>query len=433
MAPGRTVAVIGGGWAGLAAAVQARRGGADVTVFEMAPQLGGRARDVSVDGVALDNGQHIAIGAYRETLALLRDLGVAEGLAFLRTPLRLIDANGEGLVLPRGRSLLGFVRGVLGHSTWSWGDKLSLLRAAVGWLARGFRCAEVLTVARLARPISARVQRELIEPLCVAALNTSADEASARVFLRVLRDALFGGPGASDLLLPRLGLGDVLPSPAARWLAHAGATVHLRHRVGALAPAKDGWAVDGSPFDVVVLAASAQENARLVAAIAPTWAEMAGAMPFAPIVTVYLRSPGTSLPSPMLALNADDRHPAQFVFDRGQLGGPQGLLAFVISGAEKWVEMGSAATLDATLRQAENALARFLKEPLDTVRVVTEKRATFRCVPALHRPPMRIADRLWAAGDYVDGPYPATLEGAVRSGIAAGRAACGPLHQPASK
>jgi hypothetical protein len=135
----------------------------------------------------------------------------------------------------------------------------------------------------------------------------------------------------------------------------------------------------------------------------------------------------------MLALAADERHPAQFVFDRGQLGGPKGLLAFVISGAEKWVGRGSGATLDATLRQAETALGAFLKGPLDAVRVVTEKRATFRCTPGLRRPSMAIADRVWAAGDYLEGPYPSTLEGAVRSGTAAGRAACGPMHGPASK
>ena len=433
MTAGRTVAVIGGGWAGLAAAVEASRAGADVTLFEMAPQLGGRARDVSVDGMALDNGQHIAIGAYSETLALLRDLGIAEDHAFLRMPLRLMDADGEGLILRGGPSSLAFVRGVLTHSGWSWADKLSLLRAAAGWLAGGFRCSELLTVADLSRTIRDRVQRELIEPLCVAALNTDASAASARVFLRVVRDALFSGSGASDLLLPRLGLGKILPTPAAHWLVRAGVTIHLRHRVQELMAAGPGWTVDGAPFDAVVLASTTSENARLVNAVSPTWAAMAGALPFAPIATVYLRSVGTSLPWPMLVLHADERQPAQFVFDRGQLGGVEGLLAFVISGAEKWVDLGSEAMLDATRRQAEATLGAFLRSPLEAVQVVIEKRATFRCTPALRRPVPEIANRLWAAGDYLEGPYPSTLEGAVRSGIAAGCAANRSLHGPASK
>jgi len=425
MTAGRSVAVIGGGWAGLAAAVEARRHGALVTLFEMAPQLGGRSRDVSVDGAVLDNGQHIAIGAYSATLTLLHDLGVEEGHAFLRLPLRLVDAKGDGLVLPDGPPWLAFLRGVLAHTTWSLADKLSLLRAAAGWLAGGFRCPEVLTVASLTRGIRTRVRRELIEPLCVAALNTSATEASARVFLRVIADALFAGRGASDLLLPRLNLGDVLPRPAARWLEGAGATLLLRHWVRELAVADDGCAVDGTRYDAVVLAATASESARLAGAIAPAWAETAGALSFAPIVTVYFRSPGTFLPWPMLSLAADETHPAQFVFDRGQLGGAEGLLAFVISGAEKWVEFGSGPTVEATRRQAEASLGTYLRGPLEAIQVVVEKRATFRCTPALRRPPMRIAESLYAAGDYLEGPYPSTLEGAVRAGIAAGRASCG--------
>jgi hypothetical protein len=111
--------------------------------------------------------------------------------------------------------------------------------------------------------------------------------------------------------------------------------------------------------------------------------------------------------------------PAQFVFDRGQLGGPQGLLAFVISGAQPWVDRGVDATCKAVMDQATEALGANLRGPLSLVQNMTEKRATFRCTPGLVRPPMRIADGLHAAGDYVAGPYPATLEGAVRSGMQA--------------
>src|SRR4029453_13058887 len=104
-------------------------------------------------------------------------------------------------------------------------------------------CADALTVAELTRGIRPRIQRELIEPLCVAALNTGAHEASAQVFLRVIADALFSGRGASDLLLPRLGLGDLFPAPAADWLDLNGATIRLRHRVRELNVADTGWSV----------------------------------------------------------------------------------------------------------------------------------------------------------------------------------------------
>ena len=103
------------------------------------------------------------------------------------------------------------------------------------------------------------------------------------------------------------------------------------------------------------------------------------------------------------------------------LGGPAGLLAFVVSGAQAWVDRGSDATIAATLAQARHALGTSAAA-LTPMQLVTEKRATFRCTPLLERPPMRVAPGLLAAGDYVDGPYPATLEGAVRAGVAAAHA-----------
>ena len=419
MRAGREIGVVGGGWAGLAAAVEATQRGDRVTLFEMSRQLGGRARDLAINGLGLDNGQHICIGAYSATLRLLRALGVAEADAFVRMPLRVDFADGAGLELRAGPPLLAFAGAVLRHPRWRPGDKLALLGAAARWLAGGFDCDSALTVARLTERLPSAIRAELIDPLCVAALNTPAGEASAAVFLRVLGDALFSGRGSADLLLPRIGLGSLLPAPAGRWLGSAGATVRLGRRVEALTPAGDHWQVDGERYDAVVLAASAIESARLARPFCPAWADTAAALRYEPIVTVYLRGAGAVLPAPMLALRCDSAAPAQFVFDRGRLGGPPGLLAFVISGAQSWVDAGAAATLEAIRRQAESALADLLRAPLETVRLVTEKRATFRCTPNLRRPAMRIAARLYAAGDYVDGPYPSTLEGAVRSGVAA--------------
>lgn len=416
------MAVIGAGWAGLAAAVEACRAGHAVSVFEMAPQPGGRARDVDVGGLRLDNGQHILIGAYVQTLRLMRCVGVAPEQVLLRTPLRLGEPDGNGLFLPPGPATRAFVRGVLARRGWPLAQRLGLLAAAGHWAFGRFRCDAALSVAQLAAGLGPAVRRDLIEPLCVAALNTPADQASAAVFLRVLQDALFSGPGSADLLLPCAGLGDLLPRRAWAWLQHAGAQLHLTHRVHSLQPDTRGWQVDSAGFDRVVLAVPPGEAARLVAGVAPAWSAVAAALRYEPIVTVYLRSAGTRLSEPMLALRSDDAAPAQFVFDRGQLGGPEGLLAFVISGAQPWVERGSEETLRATLAQAQHALASQLRGPLAAVQTITEKRATFRCTPGLQRPPREIAPGLLAAGDHVAGPYPATLEGAVRSGVEAVRA-----------
>jgi squalene-associated FAD-dependent desaturase len=419
------VAIVGAGWAGVAAAVEATLAGAGVTLFEMAPTPGGRARDVSWHGRVVDNGSHICIGAYVETLRLLGTIGVDAAAVFDRRPLTLVDCTGDGLRMRPGPPLRAFALAVLTRRGWGWRDRFALLATAARWRRGGFRCDPRDTVAALTASLPSAVRAEFIEPLCVAALNTPLTRASGSVFLRVLQAALAESAGGADLLLPRVPLGEVFAAPALRWLERAGATTRLGRRVERIDPDGPGWRVDDERFDAVILAATAVEAARLVAPHARRWAEQALALRHEPIATVYATSAGCCLPEPLIALRAGADRPAQFVFDLGQLGRERGLLAFVISGASAWVARGTAATEAATLAQASEQLAPCLRAPLCTVGTIVEKRATFACVPGLDRPPQELAPGLVACGDYVAGPFPATLEGAVRSGVAAARAVAG--------
>ena len=423
--PARRFAVIGAGWAGLAAAVRLVQRGADVTLFEMAGQAGGRARRVSTRAGDFDNGQHILIGAYTATLALMRTVGADPEALLLRRPLILVTPDGRGLQLPAGAAAPAFVRGVLGATGWRWPHRLALLRAAAGWQLRGFNCAPSLTVQQLCARLPAAVHQDLIAPLCVASLNTPSDQASAQVFLRVLRDALFAGPGSADLLLPRVPLSALLPDPALRWLAAAGVSCHTGHRVQRLSQDNSNrWQVDGDAFSGVVLACTATEAARLTTALAPDWSRTAQRLAYQPIVTAYLADNGLRLPQPMLALPACPAAPAQFVFDLGALGGTAGQFAFVVSGAGPALAQGLAACGQAVLAQARAVFnGAFLAPDASVLRHLSaERRATFACTPALDRPALQILPGLVAAGDYLAGPYPATLEGAVRSGEAAASA-----------
>jgi len=410
------IAVVGAGWAGLACAVHAVRAGHDVAVFEAARTLGGRARRVDADGgLALDNGQHILIGAYSATLELMRALGVDPDAAMLRTPLQLRFADGGGLAMPSLPAPLDLLAGILSARGWTWRDKASLLRTALAWRAAGFRCASEVSVADLCARLTPRVMKELVEPLCVSALNTPVEQSSGEVFLRVLNDALFTGRGGADLLLPRVDLGRLLPDAAAAWLAQHGADLYLGRRVQAIQQGEDGWRVDGEPFDKVVLAGPPWEAARLVreAGIgAGHWADTAQSLRYEAIATVYTQGAARRLPAPMVALRNGPGAPAQFVFDRAQLGGPEGMLAFVVSASDTEREALQAQVL-------AQAAAQLHETGLRVLQTVVEKRATFACTPGLVRPPMRIAPGLLACGDYVEGPYPATLEGAVRSGAGA--------------
>ncbi len=413
------VAIVGAGWAGLACAVEATRLGHTVTLFEAAHMPGGRARRVdNIHGLALDNGQHILIGAYTATLKLMREVGVDIDTALQRLPLSLRFADGGGLKLPRLPAPLDLLAGIFTARGWTWRDKSSLLRTAIGWRLAGFRCASDTTVATLCAGLTPRVMQELIEPLCVSALNTPVAQSSGEVFLRVLNDALFSGSGGADLLLPRVDLGALFPDAAIRWLAAHDATLRIGTRVRAIAHEGDQWHVDGEAFDQVVLACAPWDAARLVRASgvpADSWCETTEALRFEAIATVYVRG-AAPMAEPMLALRSNPATaPAQFVFDRSQLGGPQGVLALVISANE-----ASRETLERqVIAQAATQLG---QTGLELIQTVVEKRATFACTPALARPPTSIAPGLLACGDYTEGPYPATLEGAVLGGLAVAQA-----------
>ncbi len=380
--------------------------------------------------MTLDNGQHILIGAYRESLRLLRLVGVEAEAALVRLPMTLVFPDGRGLRFPHWPTPLDALAGIVSARGWSLADKWCLLLAAAGWQARGFQCDASSTVTQLCQRLSSRVMTELIEPLCVSALNTPADQASAQVFLRVLKDALFGVQGSSNLLLPRVDLSALFPQAAAHWLCGRGGQLRLGTRVESLLPQGTRWQVQGEDFDVAILAMSASGSVSTLDSTLPLvndslaskirlWTDVTSQLPFQAITTVYAWGIDARLPHPMLALcshggatgQQDDRAPAQFVFDRGQLGGPQGLLAFVVSASSDSREALQAQVI----RQAQVQLGLTLR----AVQTVVEKRATFACRPGLQRPLQQIAPGLLACGDYVAGPYPATLEGAVRSAVTA--------------
>ncbi|QHE88935.1 NAD(P)-binding protein [Hydrogenophaga sp. BPS33] len=451
------IAIVGGGWAGMAAAVEAATRGSDVTVFEAARTLGGRARALTAalpDGSALtlDNGQHILIGAYTDTLALMQRVGLDLSQVLLSLPLALPHADGSGLRTPpwaaRWPAPLDALAAIATAPGWRWRDRWSLVRTSLRWQRAGFACDPECTVAELCAGLPLRVNQELIEPLCVSALNTPVHDASAAVFLRVLRDALFGkgfAPfNAASLLLPRTDLSRLFPDAAAAWLRehHADSSrVRIGTRVGTLRPLDTQWMLGHEngeeAFDAVIWATSASPAEKAIGQAADdcdeatsqtlrAWAHGTRDLPFTAITTVYAWAPDARLPAPMLALRHEPNAqaaPAQFVFDRGLLhpGDPaaQGVLAFVVSASDDDRE----SLQNRVLQQAQHQLGIGTLQALQTV---VEKRATFACTPGARRPAQRIAPGLWAAGDYVQGPYPATLEGAVRSGLQAAREALRP-------
>ncbi len=489
----RCVAVIGGGWAGCAAAVELAGRGVRVTLLESARTLGGRARRVEIDGRNVDNGQHIMLGAYRDTLRLMRKIGADLPATLLNVPLQMRYAPGSGgmdFIAPRLPAPFHLLVALLRATGLEREDKLSLARFSTTARWMGWQFDTDCTVSELLHRFdqTARLTALMWRPLCLAALNTPPERASANVFLAVLRDSLGARRAASDMLVPKADLSALLPEPAAAFMSRHGGAIHTGAKATALHALPDGgWRVQASgaalgdaweqSFDGVILACGAPYTADLLARLAspasvpgsasppaarpgdrPSPAGLSGdgretaaltaaypsdpaapavrtaaaiatdlaarlrAFTYEAITTVYLQyAPTVRLDLPFLAL-ADD--PAagywgQFVFDRGQLDARQaGLLAVVISASGQAASLGQAALTAACAAQLAHVLRRpDLAQPA-WARVITEKRATFACTPALDRPANATGlPGLLLAGDYTAGEYPATLEGAVRSGI----------------
>jgi hydroxysqualene dehydroxylase len=444
-ADGADVAVVGGGWAGCAAAVELAGAGCRVTLYEAARTLGGRARAVEAKGRLLDNGQHILLGAYRDSLTLLRRVGVDPRAAFLRLPLQMRYPPASGLMdfaAPRLPAPLHVLAALLRARGLAREDKLALARFSTSARWMDWQLHTDCSVAELLERFdqTPRLQRLLWAPLCIAALNTPPERASAKVFLAVLRDSLGARRAASDMLLPRVLLDALFPEAARAWLAGRGARVLTGTRVAGVAPEGARWRVghDGGCLvhDVVVVATPPWQAAALLRALPGLEDACAklDAFAYEPISTVYLQyEPGMRLPLPFCALLDDPEHGlwGQFAFDRGQLdgdsedskGSQDGLLAVVVSAAGDAAAQPQDALAKAVATQLADAFAMPALAAPRWTQVITEKRATFACVPNLDRPANATAlPGLFLAGDYTAGDYPATLEAAVRSGVQAARA-----------
>lgn len=430
MRPVDTV-VVGAGWSGLAAAVELTRAGREVTVLESAPQAGGRARSVSLGDQTLDNGQHILLGAYGHMLELLGTLDIPEAEVLLRLPLDLSMRAPEHrglslstLYLPAPLHLLGGLLSARGVGFFETLGALPGIRRMLGWDE-----AEDITVATLLQRCGQpeHLVRGLWAPLCLAALNTPLETASARLFTRVLNLAFTGHRRHCDLLIPRVDLDRVLAEPARRYLEARGSRLLTGHRVTAL-EALDGGGLRVRMRDLavearhVVLATPAGVTAALCTGLPGLKDVVLGLehLGHEPICTVYLRyPPEVRLPMPMVGVLDLT---AQWIFDRRHTGNP-GVMAVVISGPGPHMELDN----DALTRQVAAELALLYPDwpAAGETWVVREKRATFQAAAGCHahRPTMRTAlPGLWLAGDHVQNGLPSTLEGAVINGLQCARA-----------
>lgn len=427
------VAVIGGGCAGLAAAARLAEHGVPVTLYESAQQLGGRARGIQWRNEILDNGQHILLGAYGETLGLLELAGVDPASVLMRLPLQL-DVR-PAFRLRASSSLpapLHIFAGLLEADGLNWRERLRVVRFMAWMRLHDFSLPrdEVLSALLYRHGQSERLVRYLWEPICLAALNTPLNQASAQVFLNVLRDSFARSRTDSDTLLPRSDLSTLLAEPLAAYICAHGGQVRRATGVREIRREERGFRLmlnngEEASFSHAILATAPFRVADLTAGIPELAPQrlLCEALQYQPICTAYLQfDPQLRLAQAMTGLSSGL---GQWVFDRGLLYGQHGLMAVVISTEGRYLDM----THEQLVRTLCRELAETFPEHAASLsapqwhKVITEKRATFASHAGIRRPAMHTAvEGFYLAGDYVEGDYPATIEGAVRSGVAAARA-----------
>jgi squalene-associated FAD-dependent desaturase len=390
------VAVVGGGLAGLSAALDLVDARHEVTLYEARPTLGGAVQTLprreGDPEPPPDNGQHVALGCFTEYVRFLYRIGEQGSLWRLPLALPVIDERGRSAVIkPSAFALLRY-RHV------PFGDRVRILTALARWRdAPAVTFADALRARGQSEAAIDRFWDVFIRP----ALNLRAEEASAQAGDFTVETALLAGRDASDLLLPTVPLGSMHGDAAGRALEEAGATVRTGVRVEDL---------DELEADAIVVAVPPAESARLLGEQEPE-------LEHSPIVSVHLVFDRPLTKQPLVALLGG---PAHWVFNRSRLtGGPEGYLTVVSSGAPELEAVRGRELVDLIagavterLGAAELIWSRVSREPNATIAVRPGSEA--------HRPgPQTSKPNVVRAGAWTATGWPATMEGAVRSGRAA--------------
>lgn len=420
-----TTIVVGAGWAGLSCAYELSKAGHTVTILEAAPQIGGRARSIKYQDLILDNGQHIGIGAYRQMRQLLNELGLREQQFFNILPQRLY-LKGERNLCMQFANLpppYNFLIGIIFKSQLPWYFKLQICRFAYSIKKIDFKLKVDCTILELLKSYhqSKANIAEFWEPLAVAIMSTPLHQASAQIFLNVLRQVFDAANNNSDWFLPAVDLSSILPKHLASYLQQSGSSIECNQLVTSIR-------FDDCKLGSVYTDSRVWEADHIVLAT-PPWHAKTMLQPFPDlqanynalnffkfeaITTIYyIFAQPIQLPYPLLGiLNSS----CQWIFDRGITGQPNILSAIIT--AQKHSNYLEISNLEQQVFQEIQRHLPGLPDPI-TYKMIREKRAAFRCDVAIqqHRPEPNTAIRnLWLCGDYLQTGLPATLEGALLSG-----------------
>lgn len=416
------VVVLGGGFAGLSAAVRLARDGATVRVLEAKARLGGRATAFAdrESGEVVDNGQHVLLGCYSDTFAFLREIG-AEGHVDLQPQLAvtMIDRRGRRsrLVCPNLPAPLQLLAGVLEWDALSWTDRLSVLAMRRPIRQRLASAGETVENWLIRNGQTARIREMLWDPLALAALNQPPERAAAPPFARVLSEMFSREPRAAAIAIPSKPLHLMYAEPARSYIEAHGGEV----RTGA--PSR--VVIDGDTLVAVESGGERWPASRVIVAVPwfalrdvfgtavpPSLAPLvtrASALASSPIVTVNLWFDRPAFDERFVGLPG---RAMQWAFDRGPY------VSLVSSGADDIVRKTNDELIAIARDELMEAMPPLRAARLQRAAVIREPRATFSLAP--DQPARPAAETsvpgLWLAGDWIDTGLPATIESAVRSG-----------------
>lgn len=435
------VLIVGGGFAGLAAGVELARQGRRVRLLEQKPHLGGRARSFldRASGSVVDNGQHLFMGCYHATIRFLETIGTLEHVWFQpKLAVHFLDKGGRLTRLEAGnlRAPWHLLVGVLRSRSFSLREKLEVLRLGRALDSRrspgdGIQPGTTVEqwLSRLGQ--SEGLRRNFWDLLCIAAMNEDPRIASALLFERVLRLALFSSPGDSRLGIARVGLSDCYTQAAAAYIEARGGSVELGRNVTSLRVS------DGACRGVGLASGETLEASTVIAAV--PWHQLALLLPGDLLRSdPFFGAPLALRPAPIISINLwFDRAVTdlefvglrgttiQWLFNKGKiLGSGQNYVSLVLSGAHDHVGRPKEELLEVALRDLAELLPAARAARLEHSLVIKERFATFSPTWAAEqvRPRARTPVRgLILAGDWTATGLPATIEGAVQSGYTAGQ------------
>jgi squalene synthase HpnD len=432
----KKVVVLGAGYAGLAAATELILRGHDVTLIEGRALLGGRAHSF-VDpksGLVLDNGQHILMGCYHETLALLRQLGVTDRLySPPRLAVRFVGEKGPSVLAASAPAPLHLLSALLRYDELSAADKMAAVKLAVRMRLGQKPHAHESVEAWMRRwHQTPNIIRALWEPLCIAALNEPVATASADLFATVIQRSFLAGAADSSILLSRVGLSELFAPESRRLLQMCRSTLRLQTPV-------TGLEFEGTTLREIKLGDGSSLRPEAVVSALP-WHVLRGLLPGesklaracgqiqdAPIVSLHLWIDRPILNEPFVGLLDS---PVHWVFSRDQIHGPNPagqeghIITAVVSGARELVDKTGAELEELTMKELGRLLPQARGVRVLHRMVYKSRSATFAATPETEqlRPDATTEwSNLWLAGDWTNTGLPATIEGAIVSGNRAAR------------